>query len=191
VLWRRGALGRDNHRYDGLLALADKIIFDTFDAPDAAGALSYLRGLQAAGRRVADLNWTRLTGWREVIAHLFDDSPVAPGEITQVNISHGGGRLTTSALYLASWIRSALPGAPVIVESVSGPAREPGGVVSIEFTSAQDHLTLRRAETDCVEVTGGGQSYHSALPSTRVEDLMREELSILGSDRVYERVLAA
>lgn len=191
VLWRRGALGRDNRRYDALLSLADKLIFDTHDAPDAAGALTYLRGLLAAGRRVGDLNWTRLTGWREVIAHLFDDAAVEPAAVTSVNIAYGGGRLTTSALYIASWIRSALPSAPVVVDAVNVPAREPGGLVSIEFTSEADHLMLRRAEGDCVEVTGAGRNYHSALPPVRVEDLMREELNILGHDPVYERVLAA
>jgi hypothetical protein len=116
-----------------------------------------------------------------------------------VNISYGGGRLTTSGLYIASWIRSALPEAPVIVDAVNAPSlkpasepgREPGGLVSVEFTSASDHLTLRLTEGGCVEVTGTGRSYHSALPPARVEDLMREELGLLGRDPVYERVLAA
>jgi len=191
VLWRRGALGRDNRRYDALLALADKIIFDTFDAPDAAGALTYMRALQTAGRRVGDLNWTRLSGWREVIAHLFDDVALDPDAVTSANVSYGGGRLTTSALYIAAWIRSALPGAPVIVDAVNAPAWEPGGLVSVEFTSASDRLALRRAEGDCVEVTGAGRNYHSALPPVNVEELMREELGLLGRDPVYERVLAA
>ena len=191
VLWRRGALGRDNRRFEGLLALADKVIFDTFDTPDAAGAVGYLRGLQTSGRRVADLNWTRLTGWREVVAHLFDDAAVSADDVTAVNIAHGGGRMTTSALYFASWIRSALPSAPVIVDAVSAPAHQPGGLVSIEFTTPTDHLTLRQTEFGCVEVTGAGRNYHTALPPVRVEDLMREELGILGPDRVFERVLAA
>jgi glucose-6-phosphate dehydrogenase assembly protein OpcA len=200
VLWRRGALGSGNRRgvnppahqgYDALLALADKLIFDTADAPDSAGALAYLRSLQTAGRRVADLNWTRLSGWREVIAHLFDDATVQADAVESVNISYGGGRLTTSALYMASLIRSAIPGAPVIVDAVNSPAREPGGLVSIEFSSASDHLTLCRAEGDCVHVTGTGRDYYSTLPPARVEDLMREELGILGRDPVYERVLAS
>jgi glucose-6-phosphate dehydrogenase assembly protein OpcA len=195
VLWRRGALGSGgrrgvNHGYDSLLALADKVIFDTADAPDSAGALAYLRSLQSAGRRVADLNWTRLSGWREVIAHLFDDAAVQPDAVESVNISYGGGRLTTSALYMASWIRSALPGAPVIVDAVNAPAREPGGLASVEFTSGSDCLALHRAEGDCVHVTGAGRNYHSTLQPARVEDLMREELGILGRDPVYERVLA-
>jgi glucose-6-phosphate dehydrogenase assembly protein OpcA len=191
VLWRRGALGRENRRFDGLIALADKVVFDTFETPDAVGAMSYLRGLQAAGKRIADLNWTRLTGWREIIAHLFDDRAVLPEAVTSVNIAYGGGRMTTCALYIASWIRTGLPGAPVIVDAVSAPARPPGGLVSIEFTTDTGRLALHRTENGCVEVTGVGRNYHSTLPPVRLEDLMREELGILGPDRVFERVLAA
>ena len=36
---------------------------------DADSALQFLRRLRERGRRVADLHWTRLTGWREVLAH--------------------------------------------------------------------------------------------------------------------------
>ena len=47
---------------------------------DAEAALEFLRVLRAQGRRVADLHWTRLTGWREVLAHLFDDRAMEPGK---------------------------------------------------------------------------------------------------------------
>src|SRR5262249_25169609 len=69
VLWRRGAQSLETGPYDALHKLADKIIFDSENAEDAQGAMEFLRAQRAQGRRVADLHWTRLTGWREALAH--------------------------------------------------------------------------------------------------------------------------
>jgi len=191
VLWRRGESGppdgRGDGRYDALLPLADKIIFDTRDAPDGLGALKYLRDLRGQGHRIADLHWTRLSGWREVIAHLFDDRALPPEAVTSAIVRYGGGRLTTCALYFAAWIRSALPHASVAIDSAEGPA----GLIGIEFKSATDRLSVRRVESGVVEITGAGRSYRSTLPPAGEEDLMREELGILGRDAVYEKMLSA
>ena len=47
----------------------------------------------------------------------------------------------------------------------------------------------QQGEGSCVEVRAGGKSAHSLLPPTSDDALMREELSILGTDPVFERVL--
>jgi glucose-6-phosphate dehydrogenase assembly protein OpcA len=198
VLWRRGATGPGDGRYDALLPLADKIIFDTRDAPDAHAALAYLRGLRAQGHCVADLHWTRLTGWREVVAHLFDDRALPPESVTSAAVRYSGDRLTTCALYFAAWIRSALPQAGVSVELAEPADTNRSGIAAVEFESgsargdtAGERLSVRRVDSGCVEVTGAGRNYHSTLPPASEESLMREELGILGRDPVYEKVLGA
>ena len=75
----RGAL--EPGPLDPLFPLADKIIFDSSKVSDADSALQFLRRLRRRGCRVADLHWTRLTGWREVVAHLFDDEALQPGDV--------------------------------------------------------------------------------------------------------------
>jgi glucose-6-phosphate dehydrogenase assembly protein OpcA len=189
VLWCRGLGAFQPDRFDPLFPLADKLIFDSSGAPDADAALEYLRGLsrQLRPRRVADLHWTRLTGWREVLAHLFDDRAIAPQDVTSAKVTVGGPSVTTCARYFESWIRMALPAARVALEQTEGPA----SVRSVTLFTASDSLSITRGSDHSVEVSGCGRHYRSLLPSTSDEALMSEELGILGPDAVYDRVLGA
>jgi glucose-6-phosphate dehydrogenase assembly protein OpcA len=187
VLWCRGAEALAPGPLDALYPLADKIVFDSRKAADARAAVDFLRGLKAAGRRVADLHWARLTGWRETLAHLFDDGAMRPEEVKSVWVGFGGSTVTTCALYLAAWIRSALPGVPVentVEQAVPG-------LSSITLRTAGCSLRLERAGDTCLHVEGCGRSYRTLLPAAGEEAVMREELSIHGPDPVWERVLSA
>jgi glucose-6-phosphate dehydrogenase assembly protein OpcA len=187
VLWCRGTSALEPGRFEPLFSLADKIIFDSWKVADADSALQYLRRLRKSGRRVADLHWTRLTGWREVLAHLFDDGALKPGEVTAAKVTFGGPSVTTCARYIAAWIRAALPAARVTIQSeASAP-----GLQSVTLSTSSDSLTVARGSDQCVEVSGCGRHYRSMLPSISEESLMQEELSILGPDQVYERALNA
>ena len=147
--------------------------------------MGFLRSLRSRGFRVADLHWTRLTGWREVLSHLFDDEALKAGDVTAAKVFHGGDAASTCALYFASWIRGALPGARVTVEPVEG-AR---GLRAVTLSSKQGELSLKKSEGRVVEVSGPGRKYRAPLPPAGEEALLREELNILGRDEVYERVL--
>lgn len=187
VLWCRGAAALEPGPLEALFPLADKIIFDSAHVADADSALQFLRRLRARGSRVADLHWTRLTGWREVLAHLFDDQALQPSEVKTAQVTFGGPSVTTCARYFASWIRTALPEARVTLASGDGPP----GLRSVTLASASDSLAIAIGSDHCVEVSGCGRHYRSLLPSTSEEELMQEELGILGPDPVYERVLTA
>ena len=78
IFWCRhkGALSqaatKDDHAgLEAITSLATKIVIDTRDMPTAE-AITLLERWQARGRVVADLEWTRLTPWREPLAHVFD-----------------------------------------------------------------------------------------------------------------------
>jgi glucose-6-phosphate dehydrogenase assembly protein OpcA len=185
VLWCRGAGALQRGRFDPLFPLADKMIFDSSGAPDADAAIEFLRGLRTADRHVADLHWARLTGWREVLAHLFDDQAMSPREVVSARVAFGDGAVTTCTRYFEKWIRMALPWAKVTVEPVDGPP----GLRSVTLYTASDSLSVTRGSDHCVEVAGSGRHYRSLLPSTSEEALMHEELGIAGRDPVYERVL--
>ncbi len=187
VLWCRGAAALEPGPLEPLFPLADKIIFDSAHVADADSALQFLRRLRGRGRRVADLHWTRLTGWREVLAHLFDDQALQPEEVKAAQVTFGGPSVTTDARYFAGWIRTALPGSRVTIESGEGTP----GLRSVTLSTASDSLTISLGGDHCVEVSGCGRHYRSLLPSASEEELMQEELGILGPDPVYERVLTA
>ena len=198
VLWCRGSrvltAGMGAGSLEPLFPLADKIIFDTSGVADADSALQFLRRLRGRvgpGCHVADLHWTRLTGWREVLAHLFDervdDGVLKPEEVKAAQVTFAGPAVTTCARYFAAWIRTALPGIPVTIAA----AAEGGspGLRSVTLSTASDSLTITRGSDNCVEVSGCGRHYRSLLPSTSEEALMQEELGILGPDLVYDRAL--
>ena len=188
VLWCRGPAAFQLRAFDPLFPLADKVIVDSSTVPNASAALSFLRGLRARGCRVADLHWTRLTGWREILAHLFDDEALPAASITTARV----GLWRRRALHLRSVFRRldrrALPDARVSLADQDG---EPGSALG---HAGQPHL---RAFADKVllrtpppiEVNGCGRHYRSFLPPVDEESLMREELNILGADLVYDRVL--
>jgi glucose-6-phosphate dehydrogenase assembly protein OpcA len=194
VLWWRGAQALSPAQlpgpFDPLYAVADKIIFDSQEAEDAQGAIAFLHRLRVQGRRVADLHWARLTGWREVLAHLFDDAAMNPREVKSVRVGYGGGALTTCALYFTAWVRTSLPGVRVSIASVDGAAEDAApGIQSVTLTGAAGSLRLERSGGS-IQVTGFGRDYRSMLPPADEESLMNEELRILGPDPVWERVLA-
>jgi glucose-6-phosphate dehydrogenase assembly protein OpcA len=190
VLWCRGPHVFQLRAFDALFPLADKIIFDSATVSRGSAALSFLRSLRARGFRVADLHWARLTGWREILAHLFEDqassaSTLSSSSITRARVVYGGVAPSTCALYFAAWIARALPEARVSLAQEAG--GEPG-LRSVTLSSAACELALTKTGS-AIEVTGCGRNYHSVLPPVDEESLMREELKILGMDLVYDRVL--
>jgi glucose-6-phosphate dehydrogenase assembly protein OpcA len=187
VLWCRGPRAFLDRSLDPLFPLANKIIFNTRAVRHASSAIEFLRRMRKDGRQVADLAWTRLTGWREAVAHLMDACPggwlaAASGE---VRIEYGGGRPGTRSLYFARWIERALPGVNVTLIPVGGGP----GLHSVVFAGCGPETSVRLGEGSSLEVRTADRSYSAILPPDSEEGLMREELSILGPDPVFDRVL--
>ncbi len=200
VLWCRGPRAFLDRSLDPLFPLANKIIFNTRAVRHASSAIEFLRRMRGnegardggqaggnGGRQVADLAWTRLTGWREAVAHLMDACPggwlaAAGGE---VRIEYGGGRPGTRVLYFARWIEGALPGANVTLIPIDGGP----GMHSVVFAGCGTETSVRLGEGSSLEVRTAGRGYSAVLPPDSEQCLMHEELSILGRDPVFDRVL--
>src|SRR4051794_39230810 len=71
--------------------LATKVVIDTRGMP-AADAASLLERWQARGRVIADLEWTRLTPWREPLAHVFDVCDIKLADFHSIDIEHTDDR---------------------------------------------------------------------------------------------------
>jgi glucose-6-phosphate dehydrogenase assembly protein OpcA len=187
VLWCRGPRAFLDRSLDPLFPLANKIVFNTRAVRHPSSAIEFLRRMRKDGRQVTDLAWTRLTGWREAVAHLMDACPggwpaAARGE---VRIEYGGGRPGTRSLYFARWIERALPGGNVTLIPVAGGP----GVHSVVFAGCGAETSVRLGEGSSLEVRTAERTYSAVLPPDSEECLMREELSILGRDPVFDRVL--
>ena len=187
VLWCRGPGAFRDRSLDPLFSLADKIIFDTAGVRHPAPAIEFLRRLRKSRPHVADLEWTRLTAWREAVAHLFANGTA---DVTAAKVWYRGDRAGTAPTYFARWIERALSGANVLLELSQGnSASTPAGLCGVSFSIGKREISIQFKDENALEVDNGGKVYTSPLPGISEELLMGEELSILGSDPVFDRVL--
>ena len=184
VLWCRGPRVFLDDAFAPLLPLVQKIIVDSTTVSNPYAAVAAVRDLRKQGRLVADLSWTKLTGLRELIASLFDEGTAA--NTRSVRIFYGGDAPTVSALYFTAWIQHALPEARVTLEQRGEGTRS---IRSIILEGDCDVL-LTRPDKSTFEVHCGGRMRRSSLVLVSEETLMNEELSILGADPVFDKVLA-
>ena len=78
--------------------------------------------------------------------------------------------------------------------SRAGHARGSSGrsrLQAITFSGPGSEIDIRRAEGSSVEVRSGARSLRSLLPPASEDALMREELSILETDPVFDSVIGA
>jgi glucose-6-phosphate dehydrogenase assembly protein OpcA len=188
VLWCRGPRVFWGDGFKPLHPLVEKIIVDSSTASDPYGALEAVQNLRRQGRLVGDLSWTKLTGLRELIASLFDEG--AAKGIRNVEVRYGGDMPTASAIYFANWMRRSLDGVPVTLRhSGDGPA----GLRSILLSGAlagNNDVLLTRPDRTTMEVHCSQRVRRSTMLLLSEETLMSEELSILGPDAAFDKVVA-
>jgi glucose-6-phosphate dehydrogenase assembly protein OpcA len=236
-LWWTGTPPADTRRFDDLVEIADRLIVDSSDFARPEETLPRIAMLAEGQRKrrfgVTDLNWTRLTAWRELIAGFFDVEAWRPAldNVVGVRIGFGvdvDGRdiHPSQALLLVGWLASRLKwrvvdrlapheaggllfrmgradGARIDVRVRPRFERgiEPGDLSGFRLQSRVGaslyEFVLKRAPdahhaTATVVVDGETRSVRVVpLPSPGIEELLREELSIVGSDRVFEDALRA
>ncbi len=71
-LWWTGTPPRDALHLDDLVRVADRLIVDSADFARADQTLPQVAQLRRLHVGITDLNWARLTPWRELIAQFFD-----------------------------------------------------------------------------------------------------------------------
>jgi len=185
VLWCRHALLMEGAEFQRIAAVAHKLILDSSTHPDAAWILGRLAGLPA----VADLAWTRLTGWREIMARVFDDAGCRKrlAELAELRISYAGEAIPVAGYYLAAWVISALGELDIRFEAVSG--KPDGGIQGLMLAAPGWSVSLGQVDDSTLETVVDSVRHRSTLPRPAEASLLREELGIAGRDRVYDRVL--
>jgi glucose-6-phosphate dehydrogenase assembly protein OpcA len=73
VLWCRSERSTQLPVFNELIALGPRVIFDIADFKDPLSAFKRIEGISKSGFAVTDLNWTRLTRWRDMIAQVFEN----------------------------------------------------------------------------------------------------------------------
>lgn len=173
-----------------MLRLADKVIVDSDRMENPAEALTLISELRGQGVAVADLAWTSLTSWRESVAQAFDnpEDVARLSAYREVVVAYGGEVPPVSARYLASWFRHVLEArVNVQLQPESGVCE--GAIQRIELRSGERPVTITLQSPQMVQRETALHQCRQVFPERSDQELLHEELRILGTDRLFEAVL--
>jgi glucose-6-phosphate dehydrogenase assembly protein OpcA len=199
LLWLRGEVTRHSESVVLPLLLADSpvVVWWPSRAPDdpaadPLGALAQRRITDAAGvprhKQVAmstqcrnyspgntDLAWTRITGWRALLASAMDQHP---GKISSADVT--AERISPSADLLSAWLAQRLR-IPVHRHVSNGP-----GITGVELHTKKGDVALVRYDGKLATLCSPGQPDRPvALKRRQLDELLSEELRRLDPDDVY------
>jgi glucose-6-phosphate dehydrogenase assembly protein OpcA len=187
VLWCRGQSWFERSGFERLYPLIDKIVVDSCSFRDASRVFPTLRALRRGKARVADLSWARLTMWREAIANTFEACEGRDlGAVRSIEVRHYGEAPSAAAYYLAAWLTRAFANAAFQFRSMPGE----GQVAGVKVQGDGVDIELQRLERDTVQVSGSASLNAIILPHASDTRSMSEELTITGTDVVFEEVFA-
>jgi glucose-6-phosphate dehydrogenase assembly protein OpcA len=167
-----------------VMDMASKVIVDTH-AEDPHDAFEQLAHWRTQGRVVADLEWTRLTRWREPIAHIFDN-PSRENKFSNfhaIEVAHTDDKPCASVLYMAAWLSAPYKAKVSVLKTEgSGP-----GLHRVTLRSGSETIDFERTSCGCMTLrsTNGRERKYSFSEAT-LYSLMNEELSVLGPDPAFE-----
>lgn len=167
-----------HHPSEDLLGtLAQRRITDAAQTEDPVAALRVRAETYAPGD--TDLAWTRVTGWRSVLAAALDQKHT---RITGAQVE--GEAYNPSTELLALWLADRLR---VPVERI---VSEGPGITAVRMTTADGQICLDRANGSLAELAVPGQpDRHVALQRRTTAELIAEELRRLDPDEAYEEAV--
>ncbi len=194
IFWCRhnAALRRDARaaQKEGLAAivnLSHKVIFDSRNMP-LHDAIELIEGWKKQHRAVGDLEWTRLTPWREPISHIFDnearENPFS--SFHSFEVEHTEKNPPLCAFYMAAWLSYA-HNAAVTFRQVDGFGP---GLHRVVLRSDREVIDCERTSADCVLLSStNGRSRKYAFSEPTLTALLTEELSVPGADPAFDTTI--
>ena len=188
--WVRSRRIQNQPEFAAVSDLSNKLILDSGGVPDLADQIRFIQANEVGSRRVGDLAWTRLTRWRQAIAQLFDDAAglERANQLQQIRIEYQGPFVPMSVYYLAAWLRHCL-GRPVDFAFAQVGQCERARVFSVALHGAGDEVSITVSSERDVQLQTGQRLAHTIFPRLSEYELLREELSVLGPDPVYDAVV--
>ena len=175
------------------MCLATKTIIDS-KGEDPVRTFELLAKWRNRDRIGADLEWTRLTPWREPIANIFDN-PARENKFSsfrKIEIVHGGEKPGASALYAAGWLSAPYKAEVTFTKASdqgdrSGARLEsPSGIHCITLHSDSERIDFERnGECMTLRSTNGRERRYSYKDAS-VDTLMTEELAVIGNDPAFD-----
>lgn len=190
VLWVRSANLLHNSAIQPFIDLAHKVIVESQGFNDWKWLMSEIQTLSAKGKTTADLAWTRITRWRELISQVFDN----PDRVSQIKsihevvIRHSSPEPGPAAQYLATWLRQTIGESCKIQYEVAGNTQI-WQIQQVELRGESIHISIQRTESSVVAVQVNDLNTCAVFRTLKESDLLREELSIPGADPAFDRVV--
>ena len=173
VVWWPGNCP-DDPGADPLGALGTRRITDSVAVPGGR-AKAMLEQCSSYAPGNTDLAWTRITGWRALLAAALDQHP---GKVLSAAVS--AERVSPSADLLCAWLGDRLR-CEVVRTSSKGP-----GITSAVLTTKQGEVSITRGDGRLATLSVPGQPDRPvALKRRNLDELLSEELRRLDPDDVY------
>jgi glucose-6-phosphate dehydrogenase assembly protein OpcA len=173
VVWWPGR-APDDTAGDQLGALGTRRVTDAASVPTGR-ARAMLTQCSTYSPGNTDLAWTRITGWRALLAAALDQHP---GTVTAASVT--AERISPSADLLSAWLGDRLR-CDVHRGNSQGP-----GITAVVLTTQQGDITVTRSDGRLATLSSPGQPDRPvALKRRDLDELLSEELRRLDPDDVY------
>lgn len=194
IFWCRhsGALRRDASPDEkaglaAIVSLSQKVIFDS-KGMASQDAIRLIDNWQKQRHVVADLEWTRLTPWREPLCHVFDNetrqNPFS--KFQNFEIEHTEETPPLSALYMGAWLSGPYK-AKVTFRRVQGYTP---GLHRVILRSEGETIEFGRDSCECATLSStNGRSRRYNFGEHSLTALLTEELAVAGGDPVFDRAM--
>ncbi len=207
IVWWQGNFLKRMDLFRRLVAVANRIIYDTSAWPDSQTQLAGLARVLTEHPRcsVTDLSWTRLGLWRKLAAEFFDE-PHCRAELTRIraiDVAHGRGPGAASrALLYGSWfaaqLRWPLPVARARIHLSEREDRDATsvGILSVAIKTDDATFSIRKNHGERTASATVEMPNACGLPRKRAfwaaddASLLSQELDRPARDPVYEKALA-
>ena len=177
---------------DGVWPLASRVVVDSTHEASALMAVPELLRRQPV-LPVTDLSWTKLTGWRDTVARLFDDPRGARSltRLTRITVTHVG-KSSAQARLIAAWVASRTGKRPrVEIVSVSRRDMRSGSLVSVVLGCGKEEFSVHRVDEGVAEVCSPNLPVHRVrLHVPAFAALLSEELELTEHDAAFEDAVA-
>lgn len=195
IVWCRSARLLQMPEFLPISNMATKVVMDSAGFADSAAVIGWMADATGRGLMIGDLSWTRLTRWREMLSHVFEnrDYLAKLSHISAARVEFAG-ELGVSAWLMGAWVANALADAGVQaalkVEQAAAPEGPAKGSLRMELAGPEVRVALAR-QGERLVITVNQLSNCTNLPQPSDYLLMREELGIVRGDAVFERSLAS
>jgi glucose-6-phosphate dehydrogenase assembly protein OpcA len=191
VLWL-AAPDFDRPPFAALRTLATRIVTDSIRHPTTLDALP---GMIASGQQVVtDLAWTKITGWREILAGLFDlpDHAKLLSKLDHVEVRYVRGSDSQARLF-SGWLSSTTGTTPrVTLDPVEHADMRAGSLVEVVLRAGGERFAVERLAQGVAETVSPRLPHmRLALRVPPFEELVAEELEYLTVDEAFVTALEA